>query len=303
LGVSAIPIFLSGFQDWNAGYSLLIGNEATLDRPWRGSLQRLALYGGVSSHNGLGGKSLSSFSVEKTGPVQICAWRFDIGFGDTVGTEPSSVLTLRWTGNPIRWRSDGTGIEVARNSVLRAVDSAAGLVRALAGTGVMSVAMRIRTADPRQNGPARILSFSQDTGHRNFTVGQQGSDIHFRVRTRLAGPNGSRICLVLPNALPDTSWHDLLLVFNRGYAQGTVDGKTVNSTLRIPDQYIPEMLHMGSSALSLAVFWVAILLPFGIGTARGSGWKRFVSVCLACFGLWIAVRIMLWLWIRQPLGF
>ena len=41
-----------------------------------------------------------------------------------------------------------------------------------------------------QTGPARIVSLSADTGAQNFTLGQEGSDIEFRLRTPVSGRNG-----------------------------------------------------------------------------------------------------------------
>jgi len=50
-------------------------------------------------------------------------------------------------------------------------------------------------ADIVQNGPARIVSFSRDSLARNFTLGQDGADIDFRLRTPISGPNGTAVNL------------------------------------------------------------------------------------------------------------
>jgi outer membrane protein assembly factor BamB len=46
------------------------------------------------------------------------------------------------------------------------------------------------TDDARQTGPARILTFSSDPYHRNFTLGQEGDRVVFRLRTPETGENG-----------------------------------------------------------------------------------------------------------------
>ena len=42
----------------------------------------------------------------------------------------------------------------------------------------------------KQDGPARIISFSKDITHRNFTLGQDGNRIAMRIRTPRTGENG-----------------------------------------------------------------------------------------------------------------
>ena len=41
-----------------------------------------------------------------------------------------------------------------------------------------------------QSGPARIFTFSNSTGQRNFTVGQEGKELILRLRTTASGENG-----------------------------------------------------------------------------------------------------------------
>lgn len=48
----------------------------------------------------------------------------------------------------------------------------------------------IATSNLDQDGPARIITFSKDTGNRNFTLGQDGDNLILRLRTPRTGPNG-----------------------------------------------------------------------------------------------------------------
>ena len=56
----------------------------------------------------------------------------------------------------------------------------------------LSVEATIRPADIRQGGPARIISFSTDPYHRNFTIGQERDHLVLRLRTPRTGENGMR---------------------------------------------------------------------------------------------------------------
>ena len=59
------------------------------------------------------------------------------------------------------------------------------------GTGAFSVEALVTTAGLKQGGPARIFSFSNGTTERNFTLGQEGDRLVFRLRTEEGTPNGS----------------------------------------------------------------------------------------------------------------
>ncbi len=48
----------------------------------------------------------------------------------------------------------------------------------------------VTTDNLNQSGPARIISFSSDITHRNFTLGQDGNRFAMRLRTPRTGENG-----------------------------------------------------------------------------------------------------------------
>jgi hypothetical protein len=63
------------------------------------------------------------------------------------------------------------------------------------------VTARVVSAGP-QNDFNRIVTFSQGTGTRNVTLGQEEEDLRFRVRTPLSGPNGTTVSFRLPESIP-----------------------------------------------------------------------------------------------------
>jgi hypothetical protein len=65
-------------------------------------------------------------------------------------------------------------------------------IRAVIGAGRFTIAAALRTASLDQHGPARIVSLSADTLHRNFDLGQEGRRLVFRMRSEYGGPNGER---------------------------------------------------------------------------------------------------------------
>jgi hypothetical protein len=75
------------------------------------------------------------------------------------------------------------------------------LVAVAQETQTVFASARIRSEDPHQAGPARIVTFSRNTSERNLMLGQDGADLVFRIRTRWTGLNGSAPAFVLPGAL------------------------------------------------------------------------------------------------------
>ena len=59
----------------------------------------------------------------------------------------------------------------------------------------------VESGSSAQEGPARIVSFSPGYGGRNATFAQTGRSLVLRLRTLAAGPNGTRVVFVLPDAV------------------------------------------------------------------------------------------------------
>jgi len=65
------------------------------------------------------------------------------------------------------------------------------LLAACMKTNQLTVEAVLNAANLEQDGPARIISFSTDGHHRNFTLGQSADRLVFRLRTPRTGTNGS----------------------------------------------------------------------------------------------------------------
>jgi hypothetical protein len=151
------PIRSSTLADWAAVYPLQLGNEATGDRPWRGTMSSLALFA----------RSLL---------------REEIRAGSTALADRSDAIVVL----PHLVRMNGG------RSVLLPAEAAEEFARQAMATDAFSVLAQITTERAEQTGPARIVSFSTDPYHRNFDLGQDGTRLAFRVRTPLSGANGER---------------------------------------------------------------------------------------------------------------
>ena len=92
----------------------------------------------------------------------------------------------------------------------------------------VAIRLRVRSDSPRQFGPARIFTISQDTGHRNLTLAQRGASLNVRLRSTATSLNG-RPSYYIANVFATSEWRDIHLVINRKSMRLTVDGKTAIS--------------------------------------------------------------------------
>jgi PKD repeat protein len=64
------------------------------------------------------------------------------------------------------------------------------LLEACKSTSQLTIEAIITTSSLDQDGPARIITFSRDTTHRNFTLGQERDNLRLRLRTPGTDSNG-----------------------------------------------------------------------------------------------------------------
>jgi glycopeptide antibiotics resistance protein len=194
--------FISPFWRWDSQYRLQFGNETTMNRPWLGKMYLVALYRRALSADevnknfdaGYGAGAL----MRRRQDDLIALYNFSEGAGDNVhdssGFGPSLDLKLS-PGPRIRWIEKSGGIEIAKRTIIKSHAPATKLVDAVREYNELSLEVWIAPQNITQDGPARIVSLSQDLGARNFTLGQEGADIQFRLRTPASGQNGTPLVL------------------------------------------------------------------------------------------------------------
>jgi len=111
--------------------------------------------------------------------------------------------------------------------------AASKLWKSLTATGQMMLEVDLRTESTGQGGPARIVSFSRSTMSRNFTLGQSGNGLVFRLRTTETDFDGQHRSLLVPQVFADTDWHRLRITFDGHQVQLFVDGQLHPQTLEL----------------------------------------------------------------------
>lgn len=228
---AASPQTLKG---WDPSYPLLVGNEASLDRPWLGRIYFLALFP----------RALTAEEVEfqfqaglpfkpevhlKDAPIALYAFQEMRGTRVHDHSPVGPPLDLEITGaREIMWIPTG-GLELAGPTLLRSTAGAEKINHRVIATDTFSVAAWIEPKDSHQTGPARVVSLSPSPKLRNFTLGQEKSEIHFRVRNRVAGPNGSGVYLKTTGLGLARQPTHVVAIYDRGTEQLYANGVLVQS--------------------------------------------------------------------------
>ncbi len=129
---------------------------------------------------------------------------------------------------PVETLPQGNGVEISSNSGLHSIAPAERLYdNFVSGRGI-SMEVWLETEDLTQTGPARIVSYSLDTGLRNFTLGQEGRDLVMRVRTTYTDLNGINHAMQISNVfVPGAPMH-LVATYDHGKERLYMNGKMVS---------------------------------------------------------------------------
>ena len=127
-----------------------------------------------------------------SGPRPIVRYDFSAGSGSTVadvsGVSPAMNLTIQHPGN-VTWLAGG-GLRINSATKLYTSMSTSRVRNAIAASNRCTIFVEFIPANTTQAGPARIFSYSTDTGQRNFTIGQTDTRIAGRLRTTATDSNG-----------------------------------------------------------------------------------------------------------------
>ena len=121
----------------------------------------------------------------------LALYRFDSGKGNTIkdrsAVSPPLDLTIENT-SAVTWNHGGLVVRSATK--ISSTKPAKKITDAVKRTGGLTIEAWIKPANDRQNGPARIVSISADSGQRNLTLGQDGKRYDVRLRTTATSTNG-----------------------------------------------------------------------------------------------------------------
>ncbi|MFZ0546416.1 MAG: VanZ family protein [Candidatus Promineifilaceae bacterium] len=264
-------------NNWDTSYPLLIGNEASQDRPWSGTIQQVQLYS-----RALPGEEVARlFDEDAASPQDDNAL---VAFYDFTGDGQGNFPPLVWQRNGEGETADD-GIHVSQDQWLESQQPVTAISQAVADSSQFTVEIVAASAGPDQTGPARILSISQDPFLRNLTIGQEQTDLTLRFRTPLTGENGRHPELIIHDVFTDQNFHQIVI---------TYDGRTVTFYMDNPAN--PFTVEL---APSLAIF--TRLFPAEVDQLRISHSNTLVFRLVFDMLIFLPLALLALIWSRsQP---
>ena len=210
LGISALLQARTRLSNWTDDYPLLIGNEATGDRAWRGRIFRLTITDAATPF-----ESVHRFS-DGASVVLQGAQLADYDFSGSAPYEDSSgnLPDFQWTHHSSK--STSPDVELSDVSWLETRSSASVLSRRVREANAFTLRVMCATDDTNEyrDGPVRIVSNSVSPFRRNFTIGQEREDLVVRLRTPETGDNGSHFETRASGVFSTTAVRDVLVTYN-----------------------------------------------------------------------------------------
>ncbi len=208
---------------WNTNFPLILGNETTGDRPWQGYISQVSFADEVVSDIQV--KRILSHQnyLFKNQELLLANYEFNgkNNYRDKTGKLPD----LLWQGElpKLENRDTEKGVVLTPSSWLKSAESAKIINQRIGETSEFTVITTIAAANTQQAGPARIISLSRDSLHRNLTIGQEKQDLQLRLRTPITGQNGSEIKISVPNVFADTNHHQILITYSKAIVNVYID--------------------------------------------------------------------------------
>jgi glycopeptide antibiotics resistance protein len=217
LGYAGLAIAISvalqnatNFSNWERSFPLILGNENTGDRPWQGYISELYIANKSLAQTEVD-SILSQPNLSPPSHVPLVAAYQLTGndFRDRAGYLPA----LSWQGQPLDTQ-DSRGVLLNSHRWLSTKVAADFLTEQLQKTSQFTLITTVATTDIKQTGLARIISLSADPYQRNFTLGQEQTDLVLRLRTPITGKNGNTPALAVPDVFADTNFHKLVITYD-----------------------------------------------------------------------------------------
>ncbi|MDR4497853.1 MAG: hypothetical protein MRK02_08045 [Candidatus Scalindua sp.] len=258
----------SSLNNWNRNFPLLLGNERTGNRPWQGYVSELFIADKAISETEVEQVFFKNNTFDIIGESLIASYQFSgtESYHDEMENSPDLV----WRGEPqdIQQRD---GVLLGHNNWLETEAPAEYLTRRIVATSQFTIGTVVATGDTIQAGPARIISLSEDISHRNFTLGQSGSDLIFRLRTPFSEENGAKLSLIVPDIFSTINPHNLIITYDGLTLLLYVDGKLSSYSLELnPGTILFSSLFRqitycvtGFKAIHY-VYYALIFVPLGI---------------------------------------
>jgi hypothetical protein len=256
-GLLVLAHYSVDLAGWDCAYPLLLANEATQDRPWRGDIRGVALYPRALDETLIRKLSQVPMTAREAGQRTQAGGRliylFDQPGQNIIRQQadrgPDVGLLIGDIGFGLPVIENGS-LRIERPAMIRSSGSVSAICRTILQTGAFTIEVEFAAADNEQTGPARIVTLSSDPDRRNFTLAQQNNDLVWRVRTPWNGPNGALYPLQTTTGAAAGDWQRVFAGYTAGEAWLMIADRDQS---RLSKLSYYTMLSYGSGWLSLAM--------------------------------------------------
>ena len=297
--------------NWDPTFPLIVGNEIGHARPWVGQIQYIGIYDRALTEHDV--RNIREVVAQKGNPdVRLgLGLLVDYDFRELPPLQPEYAGRLKdpqlCLSIPAEWIISADGLTTNGEGLGQSVGPATTMVDAIKRTGAFSVEVELQPQNLTQLGPARVISNSFGPPQRNFTLGQSGADLVFRVRNGVNGPNGNLQELTAHQALDTNKQHvvasydhGVSTIFRNGQRRATVDlrdpifysglatGKLARAalilltvmTISLPALFVFQRFFSANRArIATLAFTAGVgLLPYLISCWRVGGPFRFCFI-------------------------
>ncbi|UCG50819.1 MAG: VanZ family protein [Candidatus Latescibacterota bacterium] len=229
----------SDFRNWDPECRLLLGDELTGDRRFRGTVSKTVIL-----RTCLDAELVSRLSEENASALFVSGRLAE----DVIYTCESVGEFERVRGKPL--------LEGAHQKEF---------FDTLVQTGTLTLLVWFRTDDLLQSGPTRIVSYSKSPRRQNFVLGQEGRNLVFRVLTPTTAPSGFTPQLETQRVLVDGRDTFVAATYDGRNARVYLDGRRIERlNLRAHGRLSPFLADSGLPAVSALAGMLVSLGVFGI---------------------------------------
>lgn len=266
----SLPVpHLSNLTAWDTNFPLIIGNEATGDRPWQGYLTEVHIANRAISQAEVAKVFSRPISAIESRNSLVASYQFTDGTQASYADRTGYLPDLSWQGKNVNFNhtnsvfvSGGVGWLTTELPITSAIEQ-------IRQTSQFTLITTVATADTNQSGPARIISISGDPYYRNFTLAQERRDLVLRVRTPVTGENGAIAETIVPEVFKDVRWHRLVITYANSLVQIYVDKLTnLHYVELIPAialaNYLFPITNYYLNIFSRILFYGLIFVPLGL---------------------------------------
>ncbi|HIK31800.1 MAG TPA: VanZ family protein [Oscillatoriales cyanobacterium M59_W2019_021] len=245
---------ITKLSNWDASYPLLFGNELTADRPWKGQVSQFCIADRAASKTEVS-QLLESSNCDSISNFLLADYDLNgnqKSYSDRTQNLPDLVsqgtLPKKSGDTPVESLRD-RGVILNNKHWLQTIESVEKLTKNISKTSQLTLVTTMASANPNQEGPARIISLSKNPFARNFTLGQEGNDLSFRLRTPLTQENGADPESIVPNVFADTQFHRVAITYD-GWILKIYIGRAAT-----PKEYRVGNVYKLQLSPEAALFW------------------------------------------------